>query len=1424
MKIQNNFIGSRMNKSSDERLLKPGEYVDALNIRVSSDEDGQAGSVENAKGNIRLTTLSYLGSDIPTDSRCIGAYEDGSNEKIYWFITSSVVDMIVSYDTKEDSVVYHVVSTSVLNFSEHHLINGINLIDDLLFFTDNYNQPRRINVSKSYKDPVNGVDQITEDDISVIVKPPKKAPTLTLVLNSTKENYIEDKFIRFAYRYRYSNGEYSSLSEFSDIAFLPGQFRLDPKTNDMVGMRNTANSVLVRFNTGVEDVVEIDLCYKLSNTSIINVVERFDKSEKGWGDLNDVEITFDNQKIYTTLTESELLRNYDNVPKLARTQTSIGNRIMYANYVDGHDIDTVVDYSMDLVSEEIGFDEIIEAEDDGIDYTIDVSNTITDARLLIDLDGIELKEGGSLFIDFNILHREFGGDSSYSGGPENSYQESFQYIFPRDYDDVNDLATDSDFISSIQSSLLFADSNDGNSLTDRYYNTIQSKTGWTAVGGGVTNDTGDFIISVVGTSLGLQAPAIKYESNDTPGVFAYEYFFMSSTTVSITQLGNRESLHSNRDYELGMVYLDEYNRASTALVCNNNTLYVPSENSLTKNSIKATVNHLAPSWASRYRFVLKPSKGGYETIYSYIYFYSSEESAWWLLLEGDNQTKAKVGDRLIVKTSTSGPTSDVIKTKVLEIKAQERDFITNVTSPPGLYMKIKASGFDLNSDVNAVIDYGTFSSTNQDVIYGTTIPNPDFDDSLPVGPSNHDRIEYDIPVGSLVQIKFSGQRAGKYSQVFKFDRVFTASTNYDNLYDFIIGEKINFNNPTNSPEVESDGSTPDALWIESVGDTSTDMGRNLQNVEFGYIYPEGQWVHIFVPAQIIGTTQVRYYRDSNTGAAFLGFAGAGQSRLGKNYYTKAEIVVSRSGSLLVFETEPNDIDSETYYETSKSFPIENRYHLGGSTDQTALVPAVVDVNAFNCFSFGNGVESFKINDGLADPGFNIGARVTAVSKQDYKETRRYADITYSGVYNEESNVNKLNEFNLALVNWKTLENSFGPIEKIHARQNDILVLQEDKISTVLTGKNLLSDAAGGGAITSSLEVLGTQISRQEEYGISNDAESFASYGSDVYFSDSKRGAILNITGDKLSVISDFGMGSWFRDQFINTKNNLKLGGFDPYTKEYVFSITDHVKEVDGMKVPCNTKIGQDYENTGENDSEAYTYIVEFEESIGEVPVRYSGYTEPTGVDFNPGFTIQVSYNGTEVINQFISTLSAVSSGQVVFQKDDVNVNECTVTITPRHTNYSVDVGCAQEQIITVFRISRNNEDVSGLTTHQDYYWSKDGIDSNKFVDYLQFTDGPSSLYETFSNAAGVGFIPANDSQVTMRFLPIYQDTATYDNYQFKYLVSDVLYSQSDVETLAPLLQTATPVVSQENDIHYASFTYSNPLAKPYLYLVWDYVS
>ena len=209
------------------------------------------------------------------------------------------------------------------------------------------------------------------------------------------------------------------------------------------------------------------------------------------------------------------------------------------------------------------------------------------------------------------------------------------------------------------------------------------------------------------------------------------------------------------------------------------------------------------------------------------------------------------------------------------------------------------------------------------------------------------------------------------------------------------------------------------------------------------------------------------------------------------------------------------------------------------------------------FSFGNGVESYKVRDSLEGRPLALGNRVTSVSAQDYKEAHRSSDITYSGIYNNESNVNKLNEFNIGLLNFKPLEESFGPIQILYGRETDILTLQEDKISYVLTGKNLLSDSTGGGSVSSVPEVLGTQIARVEEYGISNNPESFVRYGLNSFFTDAKRGAVINLMGngpqEQLNVISEQGMRSWFRDLFISNFNTQKIGGYDPYMNEYVLA-------------------------------------------------------------------------------------------------------------------------------------------------------------------------------------------------------------------------------------------------------------------------------
>ena len=171
-RTQRNFIAGRMNKSLDERLIPNGEYEDALNVRLGSTEASEIGSVENSKGNTKLTQLFFLDqTQLSTSARAIGVFEDSANETIYWFVhdpsftlaDTGKCDMICSFNMTTAQVTYHVVSTddglgylTTLNFNPVFLITSVSLAGDLLFFTDNFNPPRFINIKRTYGEPLLG--------------------------------------------------------------------------------------------------------------------------------------------------------------------------------------------------------------------------------------------------------------------------------------------------------------------------------------------------------------------------------------------------------------------------------------------------------------------------------------------------------------------------------------------------------------------------------------------------------------------------------------------------------------------------------------------------------------------------------------------------------------------------------------------------------------------------------------------------------------------------------------------------------------------------------------------------------------------------------------------------------------------------------------------------------------------------------------------------------------------------------------------------------------------------------------------------------------------------------------------------------------------------------------------------------------------
>ena len=1406
------FIKGKMNKSVDERLVPPGEYIDAVNVRLGSTETTEIGAVENSKGNTQLTFLEYENSPMP-NARCIGSYADGINENIYWFLnddsnsssSTGIVDMIVSFNTTTNVTTYHVISNSVLNFNSKYLITSVNLIDNLLFFTDNFNPPRVINTSRDYPYPSAGVDGFTEEEISVIVKPPGfakyiggnppslkselAAPILRLRDSSRdSDNYLEDKFLSFAYRYKYKDNQYSATSLFSLAAFQAGDFELDRKTLENIGMLNKFNAVDIKFQSGSELVTQVYLLVKPSNSTVIYVVERYVKEELGWANNEIKEATITSQKILTTLGADELLRQYDAVPYKAQAQTIMSNRLVYGNYTDGKDITNSsgegisIEYDLTLDTFSTAGGNLKMAFATTYANNIDPANVVTDDQfnillknLLIDTGSIpftgNIPKSTPFYFNWTMFSLPaLGGDTANTDFPTGyRVNEGLNFSF-----ETSLITSEAYSWLSLWSSPEFQDmigftnfkaipfSNLGGSLTDKFNTYLKENPPIspvdplelfvlteTSISGGGSEGFKIRINNGNNSYINVQNLAAKYV-NSTTSTVVYVYFqFVIADIFSLNTLsngatpstwtfgsaGDRRSLHSNRDYEVGLVYMDDYGRASTVLNSPTNTIRVGPEANSTINKIKANMYSQAPSWASKYKFVLKPSATDYNTIYITKYYADrTEQNLFWLRLEGDDQNIIEPGTRLIVKRDNSGSTTKVSVETILEVKAYATGELgpQNSGSLAGLYASIEPNSFELK--------IGEFDVLNPEVRVAKTTEGSCYEPALNTVPVLLQSAEawYDdagvdtiatIPEGTVIEFEFRIYRK-KYGGIgagddggsidWEWKQRWVSSQFYNSLKEWFEAENIE----------------------NLVAGTRDAGGRTLT----GYYDSTLRSATSQLTSYGCYTYTVGFVNGGNTGQLNIAISAAvprGGPGIDKRpSRLSMKIVLNRQENLVVFETEPTEADPNIFYDSSEMYdviktPTGEYIHEGNLQNQnlntTPATPAIINLPFFNCFAFGNGVEGMKVADLIQGKSVNLGQRALASSNREFKENDRFASLTYSGVFSSPNNLNNLNEFNLGLVNFKDLEVSFGPVMKLHSRKTDILTLQEDRISYVLASKSALFDATGASTLTSIPEVLGTQIARSEEYGISFNPESFTAWGSSVYFSDTKRGSILKLTGssiksDQLEIVSAYGMRSFFRDEFASSITTQKLGGYDPYMDEYVFN-TNNISVPRPVEiVECGTVLSQTDTLTSLN------VIYTLPNRTGNVKINY----EITGTSSD------ISIVAVWDNNTYTAT-NVTSTGVLTFDKNKLYPTEVKLEITCNSkSSYNVTVNCPERVTGSVTQVVLASNQDAGKTTHIEYQWS-DGFytspwERNQIVVNPTNPDSCTFLSNT-TGTQSVGMIP-----------------------------------------------------------------------------------
>jgi hypothetical protein len=472
--VKNAFIQSKMNKDLDDRLLPSGQYRHAINAQVSKSEGPDVGALENVLGNALVVDLTNSVENVSS----IGYLSDEFSNIIYVFLTdnssSSYIPSgpgsnhyIYKYDVGNNSLT-KLVEGAFLNFSKLNPIFGVNLLEDLLFWTDNRNQPRKINVKNSLgyytkeehvsvakyypykaidlyseselvlgeyestmKDVVskslpnggsatcfgvNNLSTFSINNLSIPVYPNEpldgftigyvgvsgnietlnatvvsySAPNITLssvvniplIGNATElvfninpyyeseypgdDSFLEDKFVRFSYRFKFDDGEYSLLAPFTQVCFIPKQdgYFLNTTLNDgdekqaiestiVEFMENKVNKINLQIPlpcNGVNllseyHIKEIDIIYKESDGLALQVVESV-PVDTITTNVELFEYIYTSQKPYKTLPSNETTRVYDKVPIKALAQEIISNRVVYGNYLDKIDPPAFLNYNV----------------------------------------------------------------------------------------------------------------------------------------------------------------------------------------------------------------------------------------------------------------------------------------------------------------------------------------------------------------------------------------------------------------------------------------------------------------------------------------------------------------------------------------------------------------------------------------------------------------------------------------------------------------------------------------------------------------------------------------------------------------------------------------------------------------------------------------------------------------------------------------------------------------------------------------------------------------------------------------------------------------------------------------------------------------------------------------------------------------------
>ena len=563
------FTGG-MNTVISPELMQPDQYVYMLNCDVTSTAEGNLGRVTNLRGNVSVDISLPEG-----ENKTIGSIRNDESNKMYFAVWNSLgfhswfeFDYI-SLTTK--LVMQCIVDTGnvdIWQWEREVLIDGINIVDDnLLYWTMEGHPARKINIQKAIEKSFDGGygNVILDEYTRAYKRAPAFAPTAEYFTNpDIKSNNVFRKLFQWTVRFIYDDNEYSTFSDISKVA-VPAE----ENVTGTLGVPSENNGIHVKVPTGGMLVKKLEIAMR-STTDLKGVLSPwvsigvFDKAVLGIPDNSEFTYDFYNNNTYTSLPQEVVRQQQSDLPDNPKVQEFTYNTLVYGNFFDGFpavkvDLDFEVEYSDLFVP-------------DG------QANVLNNPFMTVNHIDHEYESGGFL---------SGGGwrktEAELVIGPDVKSGNIFDLRF-----------TNYGFTKQIKANL----NDDAKSIASKFRTEIANLP--------AAKDKGAYVGSVTQDGSGYAKFRFKLWNNWNKD---YIGFVTSVTPVNYSTLkdtGNsvpNEKLGSS--YRYALRYENEDGKRSLAYG-NSDVVSIETINelgSIKKVATNITINHKAPSWATRYSIV-----------------------------------------------------------------------------------------------------------------------------------------------------------------------------------------------------------------------------------------------------------------------------------------------------------------------------------------------------------------------------------------------------------------------------------------------------------------------------------------------------------------------------------------------------------------------------------------------------------------------------------------------------------------------------------------------------------------------------------------------------------------------------------------------------------------------------------------------------